>query len=75
MSIDEYEVIQQLFEWHKGKVTQLNLIVEKNDADIMLGDIRIENGTELHKGIVFGVKIALEQLGELPLTINNNSEK
>tara|TARA_R110000782_G_scaffold19035_4_gene51723 strand:+ start:1614 stop:1841 length:228 start_codon:yes stop_codon:yes gene_type:complete len=75
MSGDEYEIIQQLFEWHKGQVAQLNLIVEKSDASLMLGDIKIEAGTELHKGIVFGVQIALEQLGELPLTINNNSEQ
>ena len=75
MSGDEYEVIQQLFEWHEGQVNQLNLIVEKSDADLMLGDTKIESGTELHKGIVFGVQIALEQLGKLPLTINNNSEQ
>lgn len=75
MSGDEYEIIQQLLEWHKGQVAQLNLIVEKNDTDFMLGDTKIEAGTELHKGIVFGVQIALEQLGELPLTIHNQESK
>ncbi|AXF75188.1 hypothetical protein LU631_09815 [Erwinia tracheiphila] len=60
-------------EWHKNKVAQLQLVVDKKDADIELGyqypDIKA--GSELGRGLRLGITLALFMLGELPFTVNN----
>ena len=69
MDSQTLELAQAIQEWHKNKVDQLELVNEKADASIKLGDIEIEAGTDLHKGFKLGVFIALEQFKELPFSL------
>lgn len=73
MDDETLEIIEHIIEWHGNQVGQLELIVEKSDADIKMEDMTIEAGTQLHRGIIIGVKIALMQLGELPFTLHEKS--
>ena len=69
MNEETLEIIEQLIEWHQGQVDQLQLIIDKDDATIKIGEIEVEPGTPIHKGIIIGVKIALMQLGKLPISL------
>ena len=73
MDEETLEIIEHIIEWHSNQVGQLEMIVEKNDADIKIDDMTIKAGTPLHNGIIIGVKIALMQLGELPFEIHGKS--
>lgn len=70
MNEETLEVIEQLIEWHQGQVDQLQMVIDKSDACIKIDDMTIEAGTPLHRGIIIGVKIALMQLGKLPISLN-----
>ena len=70
MDKETYEIVNQLIEWHKGKVENLRLVIEKKDADIVLGEQTIKAGTPIHLGITIGVTIALDSFGELPIKLN-----
>lgn len=70
MNEDTVEIIEQLISWHANQVGQLQLIIDQSDADINIDDMTIEAGTPLHKGIVVGVRIALMQLGTLPISLS-----
>ncbi len=70
MDNETYEMVKQLIAWHENKVESLKLVIEKKDADIVLGDQTIKAGTPVHLGITIGVTIALDSLGELPIKLN-----
>ncbi len=70
MENETYEIVKQLIEWHKGRVDSLKLVLEKKEADIVLGDQTIKAGTPIHLGITIGVTIALDSLGKLPIELN-----
>lgn len=74
MDAQTYEILQQLFEWHKNRVEGLKLVLEKKDADIHLGDQVIKAGTPIHTGVIIGVTVALDSLGKLPISINEGDE-
>lgn len=69
MDSQTLELAQAIQEWHKNNVDQLELVNEKSDASIKLGDIEIEAGTDLHKGFQIGVMVALNQFKELPFSL------
>lgn len=74
MDAQTYEILQQLIEWHKNRVDGLNLVLEKKDADIQLGDQTIKAGSAVHKGVVIGVTVALDSLGELPISFGGDED-
>ena len=77
MDSQTLELAQAIQEWHKNNVDQLELVNEKANANIKLGDIEIEAGTDLHKGFQIGVMVALNQFKELPFSLertNNQSQ-
>ncbi len=75
MDSQTLELAQAIQEWHKNKVDQLELVNEKGDASIKLGDIEIEAGTDLHKGFKLGVTIALDQFSTLPFSLERNESE
>lgn len=70
MTEDMLEFVQLVMEWHQGKMDQLGLVIEKKDASIVIGDMTIEAGTELHRGIIMGFMLAKEQVSELPFSLS-----
>lgn len=70
MNEETLEIIEKLLEWHQIQVDQLQMVIDKSDADIKIDDMTIEAGSPLHRGIIIGVKIALMQLGKLPISLN-----
>lgn len=74
MDTETYEILQQLIEWHKNRVDGLKLVLDKKDAGIKLGDRTIEAGTPIHTGIIIGVTIALDSLGELPISLGGSED-
>lgn len=75
MDTQTYEILQQLIEWHKGRVDGLKLVTEKKDVDIVLGDQTIKAGSPIHTGIIIGVTVALDSLGELPISFGQSDEE
>lgn len=75
MDSQALEIAQAIQEWHKNNVDQLELVNEKADASIKLGDIEIEAGTDLHKGFQIGVMVALNQFKELPFSLERTNKK
>ena len=73
MNEETLEIIEQLIEWHQGQVDQLQMVIDKADADIKMEDLTIKSGTPLHNGIVIGIRIALMQLGELPISLSKKN--
>lgn len=73
MDAETLEIIEQLIEWHNSKVESLRLVENHKDASIMLNDIEIKPDSDIHKGIRAGITIALESLGELPISLNRKS--
>ena len=75
---DLARMIMMAQEHHQRAIDQLQLIVDKTDAGIKLGDgenaIVFEKGTDKCKGFRVGVQIALQIIGEFPLKITENSE-
>lgn len=71
--MDISEFAQLVTEWHENKMSQLDLVIEKRDASIVIGDMTIEAGTELHRGIVMGFMLAKEQINELPFSLGKEN--
>lgn len=70
MSNELVEALQKVQKWHQHQVDQLKMVTEQHtDASIVLGDVTLEPETDLHKGFRMGVMVALNQLGELPFSI------
>jgi len=67
--METLEFAQLVTEWHENKMSQLDLVIDKKDASIVIGDITIEAGTELHRGIIMGFMLAKEQVSELPFSL------
>lgn len=64
----QFELLEGLVRWHQSKVEGLNLVLDKTDADISMGNgLLIKAGTETHKGVRIGIILALSLLGKLPL--------
>lgn len=68
------EFVEKLQGWHDHKVAQLRQITEQKDAYIVVGKKTIDAGSELAKGIRFGVEISLELLGKLPFSVSHNDD-
>lgn len=75
MDSQTLELAQMIQTWHKNNVDQLELVNEKADASIKLGDIEIEAGTDLHKGFQIGVMVALNQFKELPFSLEQKGDE
>ena len=72
MNNETLELAQLVEGWHKNATDQLELVIEKKDADMKLGDAKIKAGTDLHKGVRIGIGIALSMIKELPFTLKEN---
>lgn len=76
MSEELAEALEKVQQWHAHQVKQLKMVTEEHaDAEIKLGDITLEPGTDLHNGFKMGVMVALNQLGELPFTLTRNNQE
>lgn len=75
MDVQTYEILQQLIEWHKNRVDGLKLVIDKKDADIVLGEQTIKAGSSIHTGVVIGVTVALDSLGELPISFGRTDDE
>ncbi|ORM62002.1 hypothetical protein PRCB_02960 [Pantoea rodasii] len=64
------EFIQDLTSWHERNVADLQLIVDKPEASISLGNgmPSIEAGSEKARGVRIGIILALSVLGKLPFS-------
>jgi hypothetical protein len=74
---DKYaELIQALISWHEKKVADLQLVLDKRDADIVLGNgiADIPAGSETAKGVRIGIILALSLLGELPFSSDEGDD-
>lgn len=75
MREEDAQAVQQLIDWHADKVAQLNMVKDHPDAEIKLGNDEasaiILTG-EQAKGFRVGITVALEYLGELPISLTQN---
>lgn len=78
MNEQTVEVIRQLLDWHKQKVENLKLVTEHVEAGIRVAD---KNGDETELtaeqcvGVRFGVSLALEHLGRLPIELRETDDE
>jgi hypothetical protein len=70
------ELIGAIESWHDNAVSGLQLIMDKREADISLGNAipDIKAGTETAKGVRIGIILALSLLGELPFSIDEGND-
>ncbi|OFC62653.1 hypothetical protein [Candidatus Erwinia dacicola] len=70
------EFIQDLKSWHEQKVADLQLVLDKSDASISLGNglPDIEAGSDKAKGVRIGIILALSVLGELPFSFDKDDD-
>jgi len=68
--------VQSLTAWHKKAVADLQLVIDKRDASICLGNgiPDIEAGSEKAKGVRIGIILALSLLGKLPFSANEDDD-
>ena len=68
--------VQGLTAWHKQKVASLQLVIDKRDASISLGNgiPDIEAGSEKAKGVRIGIILALSLLGKLPFSVDEDDD-
>lgn len=69
-----YDMFTRLTEWHAHQTDQLKTIVENRDAAIALDDVKVEADSDMAKGIRFGVGLALNMLGKLPVSMSKAEE-
>lgn len=65
------EFTNQLSNWHESRVQNLQLILDKPDANLKLGTTLIKAESDLAKGVRIGIRLALEQLGRLPFSVTH----
>jgi hypothetical protein len=63
-----------VIDWHKNKMSQFDLVINKKDASIVLGDVTLEAGTDLHRGVVIGFMLAKEQVKDLPFSLEEKEQ-
>lgn len=70
------EFIQDLTSWHEQNVADLQLILDKPDASITLGNglPDIEAGSDKAKGVRIGIILALSMLGTLPFSFDEDED-
>lgn len=70
------EFIQDLTSWHEQNVADLQLILDKPDASITLGNglPDIEAGSDKAKGVRIGIILALSMLGTLPFSFDEDDD-
>lgn len=70
------EFIQDLTSWHEQKVADLQLVLDKTDASISLGNglPDIEAGSDKAKGVRIGIILALSVLGKLPFSFDEDDD-
>lgn len=70
------EFIQDLTSWHEQKVADLQLVLDKSDASISLGNglPDIEAGSDKAKGVHIGIILALSVLGKLPFSFDEDDD-
>ena len=71
---DIAEFLQLLEKWHESRATQLKMIIDNEDTDLMLEDHKIKADSDMAKGIRVGVAIALDSLGDLPFSVSQSQE-
>jgi len=69
MPADAKEFLDLLQQWHANRTGQLRQIMEHKDADITVDGITIAAGSDMAKGVRFGVGLALHLMGDLPFTV------
>ena len=69
------EFIQGLEAWHNSRITQLQLVIDNKDSDIVLGDVTIPHDSDSAKGIRTGLAIAVDILGELPFQLSGGADE
>lgn len=64
-------VLMQAEEEFQAKVDMLQLILDRKESVIMFNnsDVQVMPGTDLHKGILFGIELALNNIGTFPVKI------
>jgi hypothetical protein len=76
---DQYlEIILQTNSWFDNKVTQLQLLIDsENESKILFkgndGET-VELPEEMKKGFYFGIRTALEVLGEFPVKVSKEND-
>tara|TARA_R100001039_G_scaffold28064_2_gene19437 strand:+ start:3011 stop:3307 length:297 start_codon:yes stop_codon:yes gene_type:complete len=69
-------VVLRAQEKHQQVRDQLESIVAMKDMGIRLGDdIEFEAGSDLHKGFLTGLQIALQFMGDFPLKVEEASDE
>ena len=72
---ESIELAQLLVEWHENKINQLDLVIDKKDSNVVIGDMTIVAGTDLHRGLLIGFMLAREQVKDLPFSLSDKEEE
>lgn len=76
---DVARLIIAVQEAHAAKCDQLRLITSNPDKGLQFGDdedsVNIEAGTKLHKGVIIGVRLALQHLEQFPIEVKERAPK
>ncbi|MGO3058829.1 MAG: hypothetical protein ACTID3_18080 [Halomonas sp.] len=72
---DMYRLVLRAQEHHQAVRDQMEGIIAMKDKGIKLGDaVQFEAGTDLHKGFLTGLQIALHLIGDFPLKVEESSD-
>lgn len=74
MDEDTQEVIEQLFNWHKQRVDQLQQFIDYDPKVIKFGEDLVVDDPNVVKGVKMGIKLALDQLGKLPIKLQSSED-
>tara|TARA_R110002012_G_scaffold120129_1_gene269279 strand:+ start:407 stop:703 length:297 start_codon:yes stop_codon:yes gene_type:complete len=73
---DMMRVVLRAQEHHQAVRDQMEGIIAMKDKGIKLGDaVQFEAGTDMHKGFLTGLQIALHLMGEFPLKVEEASDE
>lgn len=75
---DVARLIMAVQEAHAAKCDQLRLIVDNPDKGLQFGvedeePVSVEAGTKLHKGVIIGVRLALQCLEQFPIEVREHA--
>lgn len=80
---DIARLIMSCQEQHQIACDQLQLIIDHPDLGIQFGTeeevkadpkLKIESGTELHRGVCLGITLALQYLGTFPIELRQRED-
>ncbi|WP_447556393.1 hypothetical protein [Vreelandella sp. EE22] len=73
---DMYRLVLRAQEHHQAVRDQMEGIIAMKDKGIKIGDaVQFEAGTDLHKGFLTGLQIALHLVGEFPLKVEEATDE